>query len=473
MDEALRHPVPLNSASWWYVFGSATLVCFAVLLASGVLLAVAYVPAADQAWQSLQHLNHEQPLGWFVRAVHFWASNFMVGLLLVHMSQVFLFGAYKYPRELTWVVGVFLLLCTLGNAFTGQILRFDEDAYWGLGIGVAITGRVPFVGPELVDALLGGPIVGGRTLSRFFALHVFVVPGLLAALILLHLRLVLGIGISEPPVPGRLVDRETSRSHYRALLEREGVPFFPAAAWRDLVFAGLVLLAIVACAALLGPEGPKAPPDPTRIHVTPRPDFFFLWLFALLALLPPYMETVLVLTAPVVVIGLLLALPFVFGTGERSPRRRPAAVLGLLTLAVCLAVLTQLGRSAPWSPVMDAWSSAPTPPEYVRGRSPLALQGALLVQEKQCRNCHSLGGVGGRRGPALDGVADRLSQDALVRQVIQGGGNMPAYGTHLDPTEVTALVQFLETLRSISEPAPHSDTAAREIPAHDPAARAP
>jgi ubiquinol-cytochrome c reductase cytochrome b subunit len=470
--EAARHPVPLNSASWWYVFGSATLVCFAILLASGVLLAVAYVPAADEAFQSIQHLNHDQPLGWFVRAVHFWASNFMVGLLLVHMAQVFLFGAYKFPRELTWVIGVFLLLCTLANAFTGQILRFDEDAYWGLGIGVAITGRVPLVGPELVHAMLGGPIIGGRTLTRFYALHVFVVPGLLIALILVHLRLVLRIGISEPPAPGEPVDREAYRSRYRERMDREGVPFFPHAAWRDLVFAGIVVLAIAACAALIGPQGPQGPPDPTRIHVAPRPDFFFLWLFALLALLPPYLETAFVLTAPLVAVGSLVALPFVFGGGERSPRRRPAAVLGLVTLAVSFGVLTHLGVDSPWSPVMDAWSSAATPPEYVRGRSPLALQGALLVQEKQCRNCHSLGGVGGRRGPALDGVADRLDADALTRQLLQGGGNMPAYGRHLDPAEVTALVSFLETLRSRSGPAAHPGAVSPETPRDAAPARA-
>ena len=131
----MAHPVPRKSASWWYVFGSAALTLFILQVVTGIMLALIYVPSAAEAWNSLQYLNHGVTLGWFLRAVHGWGSNFMVAVVLIHMCQVFLFGAYKFPRELTWVVGVFLLLMTLGMAFTGQVLRFDQDAYWGLGIG--------------------------------------------------------------------------------------------------------------------------------------------------------------------------------------------------------------------------------------------------------------------------------------------------------------------------------------------------
>ncbi len=141
-----------------------------------------YVPSAAEAWSSLQALNHDITLGWFIRALHGWGSNFMVAIVLIHMMQVFLFGAYKFPRELTWIIGVFLLLMTLGMAFSGQVLRFDQDAYWGLGIGASIASRVPIVGPAMVKLMLGGPIIAGATLSRFFALHVFVIPGTLIAL---------------------------------------------------------------------------------------------------------------------------------------------------------------------------------------------------------------------------------------------------------------------------------------------------
>src|SRR3981189_416408 len=189
--EISEHPVPRNTASWWYVFGSAALVVFLLQLATGIMLALIYVPSASEAWNSLQNLNHDVTLGWFIRALHGWGSNFMGAIVLIHMVQVFLFGAYKYPRELTWVVGVLLLLVTLGMAFTGQVLRFDQDAYWGLGIGASIASRVPAVGHAVVDLMLGGPIIAGATLSRFFALHVFVVPGLLIAFVAVHLVLVL------------------------------------------------------------------------------------------------------------------------------------------------------------------------------------------------------------------------------------------------------------------------------------------
>src|SRR5260370_22463762 len=146
-------------------------------------------------------------------------------------------------------------------------------------------------------------------------------------------------------------------------------------------------------------------------------------------------------------IGFLLVVPFTAGTGEKSWRRRPVSVLGVLLILVTVITLVSLGVIVPWSPVMDAWSGLPTPVAYVKGRSPLELQGAVVLQNKQCRNCHSLGGAGGRRGPALDRGATRLTQDQLIRQVRQGGGNMPADGKNLAPAEVTPLVPFIHTLR--------------------------
>src|SRR5262249_59673580 len=130
--------------------------------------------------------------------------NFMVAIVLIHMAQVFLFGAYKYPRELTWILGVFLLLMTLGMAFTGQVLRFDQDAYWGLGIGASIASRIPFVGPAVVQFMLGGPIIGGGSLTRFFTLHMLPIPRLLLAFLPLHLLMVLTFRITQWPTPGRL-----------------------------------------------------------------------------------------------------------------------------------------------------------------------------------------------------------------------------------------------------------------------------
>jgi ubiquinol-cytochrome c reductase cytochrome b subunit len=446
IQETMGHRIPRKSASWFYVFGSAAFAVLLLQIVTGILLALIYVPSAGEAWNSLETLNHSVTLGWFIRAMHGWGSDFMVAIVLLHMVQVFLFGAYKYPRELTWIVGVFLLLMTLGMAFSGQVLRFDQDAYWGLGIGASIASRVPLMGHWIVNLMLGGPIIAGATLSRFFALHVFAIPGLLIAFVAVHLLMVLKLGINEWPMPGRVVRKSTYLKEYHELTQKDGMPFFPDGIWKDLFFSAFIFLSIAACALYFGPFGPSGPPDPTIIQTAPRPDFFFLWLYAVLSYLPPAMETPVLLIMPVVGIVALLLLPFVFGEGEKSWRRRPVAVLTILLVAVSLGTFTRLAQHAPWSPVMNAWSSMPIPPEDLRNRSALERQGALVFQAKQCHNCHSLGDEGGKRGPDLSAVAVRLTQDQLIRQVIQGGGNMPSYGKNLTPPETTALVAFLETL---------------------------
>ena len=452
IKEAALHPVPKSTASWWYVFGSASLVLLILQIATGIMLALVYVPSAGQAWNTLQVLNHDLPLGWFLRAMHGWGSNFMVAVVLIHMAQVFLFGAYKFPRELTWVLGVFMLLMTLGMAFTGQVLRFDQDAYWGLGIGASILARVPLVGGQLVHLMLGGPIISGPTLTRFFALHVFLIPGALLAFTGLHVWMVLKLGVNEWPMPGRLVRRDTYVKEYNELAHRDGIPFVPGAVWKDLVFSAAILFAVAFCAAMFGPYGPKGVPDPTIIATVPKPDFFFLWLYTVLSYLPPALETPFILIVPPVAIAILIALPFVAGVGEKSWWRRPVAVFSLMFIAVCWGSFTKLATYTPWSPKMNAWSGAVVPVKYLGKRSPLERQGANVFQEKQCRNCHSLGGLGGERGPALDAVATRLTEDQLIRQVLLGGGNMPAYGSTLSPAETTALVRFLDTLHPAGQP---------------------
>ncbi len=450
LEDTVLHKIPVKTASWWYVFGSAALTLLILQVVTGIMLALVYVPTAGHAWNTLEVLNHQLPLGWFLRAMHGWGSNFMVAVVLIHMAQVFLWGAYKFPRELTWMLGFLMLLLTLGMAFTGQVLRFDQDAYWGLGIGAAIAGRVPFIGKEVVELLLGGPTIAGATLSRFFALHVFVIPGTLLAFTAVHVFLVLKLGINDWPVPGRLVKRETYMKQYHALTEK-GIPFVPGGIWKDMVFSAAVLLAVAICAAVFGPYGPSGVPDPTIIQTVPKPDYFFLWIYTLLAFLPPAMETPFILIVPVVAIVGVLALPFIAGFGEKSWHRRPVAVFAVSFLAISWGVLTHLGTYTPWSPKMDAWSGTVVPARYVHAATPLQRQGINVFQDKQCRNCHMIAGMGGQRGPALDEVATRLTEDQLYRQVLQGGGNMPAFGKALTPSETKALVSFLETLHPFYE----------------------
>jgi ubiquinol-cytochrome c reductase cytochrome b subunit len=451
--EAASHHVPVKSASWFYVFGSAATILFGLQIVTGILLALVYSTSAADAWTSLQFLNHDIPLGWFLRAVHGWGSDFMVAVVLIHLCQVFLFGAYKYPRELTWIIGVFLLLMTLGMAFTGQVMRFDQDAYWGLGIGASILSRIPFVGGPAVNLLIGGPIIGAATLSRFFALHVFVIPGILIGCVCLHVWMVLRLGINEWPMPGRIVRKATYEREYHADTSKRGLPFVPDGAWKDGIFACVIILAVISCALFFGPYGPTGQPDPTIIETAPKPDFFFLWIYAVLAFLPPSLETPLMFIAPVLVIGGMLLLPLLFGEGEKHWSRRPIAVLMVAVIAVTLGIFTRLGMYTPWSPIMNAWSSDAIPAKYLHDRTPLQQQGAIVFQNKQCRNCHSIGGSGGMRGPALDEVAVHMTYAQMVRQVVQGGGNMPAYGNALSADETTALVGFLSTLHGDERPA--------------------
>jgi ubiquinol-cytochrome c reductase cytochrome b subunit len=454
----LKHPIPRGAAGplgWWYVFGSASMTLLLLQILTGVGLALVYVPTADKAYDSLLYLDYEQPLGWFLRALHYYAGSGMVVLVLAHMTQVFLHGAYKYPRELTWCVGVLLLLCTLGMFFTGQVLRWDPDAYWGLAVGGSMAGRVPVAGPWLVRQLLGGPVIGGDSLSRFFALHVFVIPGALLFFLAVHLWLVLQRGISAPPVAGQVVDPQKYDEEYEKQL-KTGVPFLGDAMMKDALFSALAVIAVVVLAAVLGPKGPTGPPDPTLPGANPRPEWPFLWLFGLLSLSPPASETFIMLVLPVILIAVLFLVPFLSNRGERAPSRRPVAVLAVIVIYTVLGALTWEGITSPWSPQMTAWSGEPVPENLVRNCSPLQLQGAALFQNKDCRNCHALQGSGGRRGPDLTAVGTRLTRDQLIDQISNGtpgGGNMPAYGKQISPAEMTALVAFLEGLRPAGAPA--------------------
>jgi ubiquinol-cytochrome c reductase cytochrome b subunit len=354
---------------------------------------------------------------------------------------------------MTWLSGCVLLFITLGLAFSGQVMRFDADAYWGLGIGAAVLGRIPFIGDALVRLMLGGAIIGSETLSRFFSLHVFILPGTILAFLSLHLRLVLSKGINEMPKPGVLVKRETYDKHYKEIIKREGIPFVPGAFSKDAMANGILLLVIIGLALFIGPKGPGVPADPTLAVGEPKPDYPFLFLFAAAALMPNGSEVLLFFVLPVLATILLFALPFISNEGEKSWRRRPIAVMTLVVAALTIGMLTYAGMTGPWSPHMEAWKSLDLKPQFVKDRTPLELQGALVFQNKQCRNCHAIDQEGGHRGPDLTKVATRMTSPQLVRQVIQGGGNMPAYGKNLSPAEVHALVAYLSSLHPPNVPA--------------------
>jgi len=439
----IEHPVP--PTGWDYTLGSATLIAFTVQVVTGVALAFTYVPTPDHAYESLEFITQGAILGSVVRGIHFWGASAMVLLVCAHAAQVFLVGAFKYPREVNWLSGTVLLVFTFGMAFTGQLLRWNQDAYWAVVVGAAQAARAPLIGDWLTGILFGGPNVGGGTLTRFYATHVFMIPAIIFGLLGLHLYLVIRHGVSEPPVPGVKVDPKTYKQRYEELMHKIGEPFWPDAGWKDVVFALAVGLVVLVLAVWLGPPelGNKA--DPTVVQAYPRPDWYFLWYFALLALIPPSVEDWFIIGFPLVIGLLFILLPFIASTGERSPRRRPWAVGVVALFGVSVAALVNLGSAAPWSP--DLVSNLALPSSVTAGLTPTAAQGAQSFEQRGCINCHTIAGVGGQRGPDLTHVGARLSADELTWRILNGGGNMPAYGSTMTPQEVSALVEFLLTRR--------------------------
>ncbi len=439
----IEHPVP-RTVNWWYVLGSATLVAFVFQVITGVALAFTYVPAPNSAYDTLQFITHGAVLGNVVRGIHYWGASAMVVLIAAHMTRTYLTGSYKFPRELNWLTGVLLFILTLGMAFTGQLLRWNQDAFWAVVVGASQAARAPVIGEILAQILLAGQTVGGATLTRFYATHVFLIPALMFALIGVHLFLVVRHGISEPPEEGKPVVPDRYRAEYQELLHRDGIPFWPYAAWRDVAFAVAVGAVVLALAIVLGPPELGKPADPTILEAYPRPDWYFLWYFAMLALIPPSIERWVILGFPLIVLIALLGLPVVAPTGERSLRRRPWALVGVGLPILAIAVLLREGIDAPWSPNMQA-SSLPTP--VTQSLSGPALRGAQLFQDRDCHACHTIAGTGGRRGPDLSDVGARLSADQLTSRILAGGQNMPAYGATLRPDELEALVSFLSAMQ--------------------------
>lgn len=440
---SLKHLVP-RDAKWWYVFGSATLAAFIVQVVTGVALAFSFVPSSSQAFDTLRFITDEAPFGHFMRGLHYFGASAMVLMVGAHMAQTFLFGAYKYPREMSWGTGVLLLAFTLVMGFTGQLLRWDQTAAWSVVVAAEQAGRVPVIGEWLATFILGGTTIGGATLSRFFAIHVFVIPALMFAFIGLHLWLVLRHGISDPPVPGKPVEPKTYKQEYHAELERTGVPFWPDGAWRDFVFGTAMIVAIALCAWLIGPPPIDYPPDPSLLNADPRPDWYLLWYFAVLALIPERIEGVVMVAAPILIGIVLLLAPILGNKGERHWTRRPWSIGVVLLSGLMIGSLWIEGANAPWSPNFEA---QPLPAAIVGAGNGLVAEGAVLFHRRACLNCHLIQGHGGRRGPDLTFVAERLRESDLIIRIVNGGNNMPAYGRTLKPAEIDALVAFLQTRR--------------------------
>jgi ubiquinol-cytochrome c reductase cytochrome b subunit len=443
----LQHKVPPN-LGWPYVLGSATLVAFVVQVVTGIALATAYIPSTADAYNSLLFITHEAPLGNLVRGMHFYGAAAMVILISLHAVRTYLYGSYKFPREVNWLTGVVLLGLTLLMAWTGQLLRWDENGVWTVVVGAHIASRVPLIGQEIAYFMLGGQTVGGATLSRFFVFHILFLPLLIMALVGFHLYLVIHHGISEPPQPDRPVDPTTYRPWYERLLAEHGVPFWPNAAWRDAVFGLLVVTVVLALAFWFGAVELGGPPDPARLQANPVPDWYFRWYDGLVTLALPELETAALCLVPLALLLLAFGLPLLANRGDRTLARRPWAILTIFFLLVMWGWLTLASRRPHLAPIVDV---APLPAEVVGASSGPLADGARIFYEKACLNCHAIEEYGGLYGPELTHIADRLSPLQIQMRILNGSANMPPYLDTLTLAEMDSLMTFMLSRRASAE----------------------
>lgn len=334
LDALLHVRIPADVKTFY--LGGITLFLFCVQVVTGTLLALYYQPTPDTAYDSVKAITSDVTFGWLIRSVHHWAANLMILFLVLHLLRVFFQAAYKYPRELVWIVGAGLLLATIGFGFTGYLLPWDQRAFWATTVGTEIAGSIPLVGDALLQLLRGGTDVTGATLSRFFGIHVLVMPLLLGGLLLVHLTLVHQLGLADPQRPEPRRGRRSAATSEPALM-----PFFPDYILDELI-AWCVLLALLVCLASVFPAGleGKANPLETPAHI--KPEWYFLSLYEVLK----HVERIVGVMGPAVFLAIVALLPFIDRNPEVRARRRPLAVLLGIVSVVGIVGLTIWGLSS-------------------------------------------------------------------------------------------------------------------------------
>jgi len=424
----MEEPLALG-VGWPHIFGAIALFLFATQVVTGVLLTIYYVPAPGAAYLSTAYLNSHVPLGQLVRSLHHWGASAMLVGVLLHMLQAFFWGAYKPPRQIIWVIGVFLLLATLALSFTGYLLPWDQKAYWATVVGTRIAGSVPVLGPYLTSLARGGPQVGALTITRFFGLHVLVLPGLLIGLIIFHISQVRRKGITAP----------WQRVGEEAAVPHPGL-FYPDQVFRDAV-AAVVVLALLFGFAGLRPAPLETMANPASVGYQPRPEWYFLPSFQLLKYFPTswgqWGEFVGALVIPAVGVLVLLLLPYLDHNPERRPSRRPVASgAAVLSLAALLYLGVAGARSGP-RPV---------------ALSPLQARGEKVFLDLRCQSCHGINGGGGMQGVDLALAGPRSPEKVAEKLRHPERTNprsiMPPVPASLTGSEFTALVAFVSALDS-------------------------
>lgn len=384
------------SVGWRNTLGSLAGALLLLQTLTGFLLALYYVPHPEGAYASLEYVREHVTLGAFVRALHYWGASFIVVAVFVHLMRVLVTGAYRKPRELTWLVGLALLGVVLGLAFTGQLLPYNQSGYWAAKVGVEIASSAPVIGPALRKMMLGGAEVGALTLTRFYALHVVLLPMLFGALVVLHLYLLRRHGPAPQP----------SES------EGERIPFFPVPFFRDMVTISVGVVALAAVALIV--KGPHSGPlDLNDTSYVPRPEWYFLSHYELLRFTPGPLKILTTFVLPAVIFTILIALPWLDRAKTSQPGGRRVIVGASLFAAAAIVGLTLFGLASTPEPTGDAAVMA----EEEAGESSDIEQqlaaGRRAFQQLKCYDCHKIRGRGRELGPDLTFVGSRLREPYL------------------------------------------------------------
>ena len=328
----LKYPVPEHAhKNPMFAMGSMLMILFLIQAVTGALMAFYYDPSPEEggAYQSVDYIQYTLRFGWLVRGVHHWAASLMVVLIVVHMLRTYLYGAYKKPRELTWIVGVMLFFVVVSFGFTGYLLPWDQKGYWATKVGTEIAGSVPMIGESLRSLMRGGEEMGVATLTRFYAVHILVLPGAFLTLALAHMALMRRNKLA-PPLKRKTDEPEKSVAFYPTHLAIE---------------AGIALVMIIGLiwAANLFPAPLDLRADVTDSSFVPRPDWYFLFYFQLLKYFPGDLEAVATVLIPLFFFGSMVLLPFIDRGEERRPWKKPITSGAFVVYAVGIIILTILG----------------------------------------------------------------------------------------------------------------------------------
>ena len=423
----LYEEIPASSG-WHQVFGSVAIFLFLVQAFTGALLAFNYAPTPGDAYNSLRYILTELTGGRLIRGLHHWGASMMIVVVVLHMVQVFLYGAYKKPREATWMVGVVLLILTLAYGLTGYLLPWDNRAYWGTVVATQITGQAPVLGPYLSRLLGGDGAVGVVTFARFYGLHVLLLPPATLFLIALHVYLVRKHGVA--PAPG---DEEKPKKQ-----------FYPVQVFKDtlaifIAFAILFTLAVVARVPL------EQLADPTDTSYIPRPEWYFLFLFQTLKLFSGPLEVVGSVVLPGLAVLALILVPFIDRSAMVKVTRRTTAFAVVVLAAIGWSGLTAAAvmTTPKEASVLAVDYSAPT--DWLQ-LSPEEMAGIGYFRKENCISCHVIGGRGTAVGPDLTKTSIHKDAAWMIAHfkrpsAMRPGTSMPPI--QLSDSQLNALASFL------------------------------